>query len=97
MANEAQDALRAELPYSHAFIRASVSASRATLRGVVEWHYQKEQAELAVRAALPEIKDVRNLIRIRPSVGVEEVRQRMKDERRRIPGSVRAWAERRGA
>ena len=51
MANEAQDALRAQLPYSHAFIRASVGASRATLRGVVEWRYQKEQAELAVRAA----------------------------------------------
>ena len=62
MTSEAQDALRAKLPYSHAFIRASVAPSRATLRGVVEWPYQKEQAELAVRAALPEIKDVRNLI-----------------------------------
>ena len=59
--------------------------------------YQKERAELAVRAALPGIRDVRNLIRIRPSVGVDEVRQRMKDERRRIPGSVRTWAERRSA
>ena len=97
MANAVEDALRAELPYSHAFIRASVGPSRATLRGVVEWRYQKEQAELAVRAALPKIGDVRNLIRIRPTVGVDEVRQRMKDERRRLPGSVRAWAERRSA
>ena len=52
MANEAQDALRAELPYSHAFIRASVSASRATLRGVVEWCYQKEQAKRRSRGVV---------------------------------------------
>ena len=52
---------------------------------------------LTVKQKKPGIRDVRNLIRIRPRVGVEEVRQRMKDERRRIPGSVRAWAERRSA
>lgn len=40
-----------------------------TLRGSVDWHYQREAARRAV-AALPGISGVRNLITLRPSPGV---------------------------
>jgi hypothetical protein len=95
MAKDAEDELRAELPYSHSLVRLFVAAGRATLSGEVEWRYQKERAEVAVRG-LPGVKDVRNLLTIRPNVEPAEVQRRIKEELRRNAGSVRAWAERRG-
>jgi osmotically-inducible protein OsmY len=92
----AEDALRAELPYSHAFIGVSLADGHVTLRGEVEWLYQKERAEAAVRA-LPALSGVRNLICARPQVDAAEIRRRIKEDRRQRPGSVRAWAEPRGA
>jgi osmotically-inducible protein OsmY len=89
-------ALKTELPYSHSLIKLTVSDGRATLEGDVEWSYQKERAEAAVRD-VPGIKEVRNLITLRPSVDPAEIRRRIKDAFPRSAGSVRAWAERRGA
>lgn len=97
MASTARDVLHALLPYSHAFIRLSSDGRGITLSGEVEWRYQKEHAETALRATLPALGQLRNLIAIRPSVDAAAVRQRIRQDRRRQPGSVRAWAERRGA
>jgi hypothetical protein len=96
MASTARDVLRALLPYSHALIRLSADSRGITLSGEVEWRYQKERADTALRA-LPAIGHMRNLIAIRPSVDAAAVRQRIRQDRRRQPGNVRAWAERRGA
>jgi hypothetical protein len=96
MASTARDVLHALLPYSHTLIRLSADGRSITLSGEVEWRYQKERAESALRA-LPALGRLRNLISIRPSVDAAAVRQRILQDRRRQPGSVRAWAERRGA
>jgi hypothetical protein len=37
MSDEAESALRAALPYSHRFIRVSLTEGQATLSGEVEW------------------------------------------------------------
>jgi hypothetical protein len=95
MASTARDVLRALLPYSHAFIRLSADGRGITLGGEVEWRYQKERAESALRATLPALGPMRNLIKIRPSVDAAAVRQRIRQDRRRQTGGVRAWAERR--
>ena len=94
MASTARDVLRALLPYSHAFIRVSADGRDTTLRGEVEWGYQKERAETAL-LALPALGHLHNLIAIRPPVDAAGVRQRIRQDRRRQPGSVRAWAVRR--
>jgi len=93
MESTARDALHALLPCSHASIRLSADARGTTLSGEVDWAYQKEWAESAVRA-LPALGDLRNLIAIRAPVDAAAVRERIRQDRRRRPGSVRAWAER---
>jgi osmotically-inducible protein OsmY len=88
--------IRAELPYSHRMIRVAGNGPRVTLSGEVEWPYQKQRAEAAVRRVRG-VQDVRNLISLQPRAAAQDVQRRMQDSFRRTPGSVRAWAERRGA
>jgi hypothetical protein len=100
MESTARELLHARLPCSHASIRLSADAGGTTLSGEVDWPYQKERAESALRA-LPALRHLRNLIAIRAPVDAAAVRERSRQDRRRQPGSVRAWAapraERRGA
>lgn len=91
MANDAENTLRSRLPYSHAFIRVALEEHCATLSGEVDWTYQKERAEDAARGA-PGIESVQNRISIRPHVEASEVQRRLREDRRRHPGSVRTWA-----
>jgi osmotically-inducible protein OsmY len=77
-------------------IRVAVSGARATLSGEVEWPYQKQRAEAAVRR-VPGLRDLRNLITLQPRTAGVDVQRRIQESLRRTPGSVRAWAERRGA
>ena len=96
MGGTARQALHVVLPCSHASIRLSADASGTTLSGEVDWPYQKERAESALRS-LPALGQVRNLIAIRAPVDAAVVRDRIRQDRRLQPGSVRAWAERRTA
>ena len=50
MDSTARDALHALLPCSHVSIRLSADARGTMLSGEVEWPYQKERAESALRA-----------------------------------------------
>lgn len=95
----AQDAARqigAVLPYSHGLIRLSVSEGEATLEGTVEWRYQKERAEAAVRR-VPGIETVNNLLLVKPKVQPLEIKRAVgaaggeADSR----SSMRSWVERR--
>jgi osmotically-inducible protein OsmY len=88
--------IRIALPYSCRFIRVSVSGARFTLEGNVEWDYQRERAEDAVRR-IAGAAGVRNLISVEPKVEAAEVRRRLQEAPRETTGSVRAWAEQRGA
>ena len=91
MSNYAASALRAELPYSHRFIRVSLSGGHATLSGEVEWPYQKECAARALRA-MPGVNGFCNLITVRPAVDAARVLAQASQDRRHCPGNLHAWA-----
>ena len=57
-------------------IRVTVSKGWVTLTGQVEWHYQKEEAERAVRR-LWGVRGVTNLITVEPSVTPQELKQKI--------------------
>ena len=57
-------------------IRVTVSKGWVTLTGQVEWHYQKEEAERAVRR-LWGVRGVTNLITVEPSVTPQELKEQI--------------------
>jgi osmotically-inducible protein OsmY len=91
MSDQAESTLRAELPYSHRFIRVSLSRRQATLSGEVEWPYQKECAERALRA-MPGLSDVSNLITVRAAVDAARVLAQASQDRGHCPGNLHEWA-----
>jgi len=83
IARSAIAALQTELPYSADKIRAVVRDGRVALEGSVEWHFQREKAEKALRR-LPGVISIRNSIRIEPSHVAENIKHRIEDAFRRI-------------
>jgi osmotically-inducible protein OsmY len=77
--HRAMGQIRVELPYSCRFFRLQLHDGWATLEGEVEWPYQKERAEAAVRR-VGDVKEVRNLVRVQPNVDPREVWRRIDDE-----------------
>jgi len=59
-------------------IKVTVSKGWVTLRGEVEWQYQKEDAERIVRR-LSGVKGVSNLITIKPSGTPAELKEKIED------------------
>lgn len=57
-------------------IRVTVSKGWVTLTGQAEWHYQKEEAERAVRR-LWGVRGVTNLITVEPSVTPQELKEQI--------------------
>jgi osmotically-inducible protein OsmY len=91
MRDRAESALRAELPYSHRFIRLSLNEGQVTLSGEVDWLYQKECAERALRA-MPGMNEVGNLITVRPAVDAAHILAQASHDRRHCPGTLHDWA-----
>ena len=65
LAREVIAAVTAQLPRASEQIKAIVRHGWVTLEGEVEWQYQREMAEEAVRG-LAGIKGISNLIRVKP-------------------------------
>ena len=63
-------------------IKASVTKGWVTLEGEVDWHYQREAAEEAVRGLLG-VRGVINQVAIRPRASVSEVKSRIEAAFRR--------------
>lgn len=82
LAREAAKAIQQELPVSGSMIKATVRNGWITLEGDVEWNYQRERAESAVRR-LRGVKGVINLIAIRPRVSPTQVREKIEAALRR--------------
>ena len=91
MIDQAESTLRANLPYSHRFIRVTLTDRQATLSGEVEWPYQKTCAERALRA-MPGLEGVSNLITVRPAVDAARVIEQASQDRRHCPGNLHEWA-----
>lgn len=82
IAREAIAAVQNQLPYSSDHIRVVVRDGWVTLEGWVEWNYQRQRAEGAVRR-LRGVKGITNLIQLQPRIPPAEVKRKIEDEFRR--------------
>ena len=83
IARDAVAALRNELPYSWEQIKIVVKDGWITLEGNVEWNYQRERAENAVRR-VKGVKGISNLIKLKPKVEPIDVKRKIEDALKRI-------------
>lgn len=83
IARAAVGVLKIELPLKWESIKTIVQQGRVTLEGTVEWHYQRERAESAVRR-LSGVVSVLNQIRIEPKIVPQDIKHRIEDAFRRI-------------
>lgn len=82
IARAAAAAVKIYLPVSWEKVKVLVHNARITLEGEVEWNYQREDVESAVRH-LPGVKAVSNLIKIKPRVAPTEIKQKIEAAFRR--------------
>ena len=83
IAREAVANLKIWLPSSWEHIKAVVKNSWVTLEGEVEWNYQRDYAERAVRW-IKGVKGVSNLIRLKPRLNRPiEIKQKIEEAFRR--------------
>jgi osmotically-inducible protein OsmY len=74
--------IKSELPYSWDGIRVIARNGWLTLEGEVEWNYQRQRAEEAVRRVRG-IKSVTNNIIVKPRVAPVEIRRKIEEALRR--------------
>lgn len=82
IAREAVATIQNELPYSSDHIRVLVKDGWVTLEGWVEWNYQRQRAQDAVRRVRG-VKGVSNLIQLQPRVPPVEIKRKIEAEFRR--------------
>ncbi len=82
IARDAVSAIQNRLPYSSDHIRVVVRDGWVTLEGSVEWNYQRERAEEAVRY-LRGVKGVSNLIHLQPRIPPSAIKHRIEEAFRR--------------
>jgi osmotically-inducible protein OsmY len=82
IAREAVTAIKTQLPISGEKIKVTVERGWVMLEGELEWQYQKQSAERAVRR-LKGVKGVSNLIALKPSVPPTEVKRKIEEAFRR--------------
>ncbi|HUO18172.1 MAG TPA: BON domain-containing protein [Steroidobacteraceae bacterium] len=83
IARAAMSVLKIELPLAWEGIKPVVQQGRVRLEGTVEWHYERERAESAVRR-LGGVVSVLNQIRIEPRIAPQDIKHRIEDAFRRI-------------
>ena len=82
IAREAVNAIKSQLPFTHEHITPTVRDGWVTLEGEVEWNYQRNLAETAVRR-LKGVKGVTNLIHVKPRVAPSEVKRKIEEALKR--------------
>ena len=78
IAHTAVAALKTSLPGIADRIKVLVSSGHVTLEGPVEWYFQRERAEAAVRA-LKGVRTLNNQIRIEPRVQPVDIKHRIEE------------------
>jgi osmotically-inducible protein OsmY len=82
IARDAISRIKSELPYAWEKIRVMVRSGWVTLEGEVEWNYQRERAETAVRGVRG-LKGVTNSIEVKPRVPPTEIKRKIEEALRR--------------
>jgi osmotically-inducible protein OsmY len=82
IARDAVEAIKLWLPFSYEKIKVVVKDGWITLEGEVEWNYQREAAEKAVRR-LRGVKGISNFIQLKPRVAPAEIKHRIEGAFRR--------------
>ena len=83
IARAAIAAIKFELPLAWESIKPVVRQGQVTLEGTVEWHYQREGAENAVRR-LNGVVSVFNSIVVKPRVEAKDIKHNIENAFRRI-------------
>jgi osmotically-inducible protein OsmY len=78
IARDAVSALKAELPISYDRIKVILKDGWVTLEGAVEWQYQKNTADSAVRK-VKGVKGVTNVITVKPKVEPSELQRKIQE------------------
>jgi osmotically-inducible protein OsmY len=82
IARDAVAAIKSQLPISSEHIKVVVKNGWVTLEGQVEWQYQKNTAETAVRR-IKGVKGVSNLIQLKPRAEPSEIKKKIQEAFRR--------------
>jgi osmotically-inducible protein OsmY len=82
VARAAVQALEARISVPHERIKVTVRNGWITLEGDVDWQFQKEAAESAVRY-LAGVKGITNLITVKPAVSATVVKEKIEEALRR--------------
>lgn len=82
IARDAVAALKSQLPYTYDQLKIVARNGWITLEGEVEWHYQKDLAEQAVRR-IKGVKGVSDLIMVKPRVAPSEVKRKIEEALKR--------------
>jgi osmotically-inducible protein OsmY len=82
IARAAVTALQNAMPVLWEQLKVIVSQGHITLEGSLEWNFQKQQAEAALRN-LPGVTGVTNLVQVEPKVAPIEIEHRIHDAFRR--------------
>jgi osmotically-inducible protein OsmY len=78
IARDAVAAIKSQLPISSENIKVIVKDGWVTLEGPVEWQYQRNTAEAAVRR-IKGVRGVSNLIQLKPRVQPSEIKRKIQD------------------
>lgn len=82
IARDAVEALKYWLPHSYERIKVVVRDGWVALDGEVEWNYQREAAERAVRRVRG-VKGISNKIELKPQVAPTEIKRKIEEAFRR--------------
>jgi osmotically-inducible protein OsmY len=82
IARDAVAEIQAQLPYVSDHIRVVVRDGWVTLEGSVEWNFQRDRAEAAVRRVRG-VKGITNLLRLESRVPPSEIKRKIEDAFRR--------------
>jgi osmotically-inducible protein OsmY len=78
IARDAVNAIRGQLPHSWEQIRIVVRDGWVTLEGTVEWNYQRERAESAVRR-LSSVRGIINQIVVKPESKASQIKEKIEE------------------
>jgi osmotically-inducible protein OsmY len=78
IARDAVAAIKSQLPITSEKIKVTVSHGWVTLEGDVEWNYQRDSAERAVRR-VKGMKGVTNQIHLKPTITPAEVKRKIEE------------------